>query len=102
MSNPCTPSVLPPELIEWRDARAAIFATPIDVKVGPALFARLAVAEHALMEIARGMAAPPGVEPGSLTGFKGPCGPGPGATEVAPPGGFEPPSVRLKGGDPGR
>ena len=40
-------------VIEWRDARKAIFDTQASLKATPEQFARLAVAEHALMERAR-------------------------------------------------
>lgn len=40
-------------LKEWRDARTAIFDTPLDMKVTPEQFARLASAEHVLMDLAR-------------------------------------------------
>lgn len=40
-------------LTEWRDARLAIFDTPVDKTVTPAQFARLAVAEHRMMDMAR-------------------------------------------------
>ena len=40
-------------LTEWRDARQAIFDTPLDKAVTPEQFARLAKAENALMDFAR-------------------------------------------------
>lgn len=47
-------------LAEWRDAREAIFGTPFDLKVTPDQFARLAIAEHALMGLARMLKVPDG------------------------------------------
>jgi hypothetical protein len=40
---------------EWRDARQALFDTPVNMNVTPAQFARLAVAEGKLMDLARGL-----------------------------------------------
>ncbi len=39
-------------LIEWRDARQAIFDKPLSEK-SPELWQRLSVAEHKLMDVAR-------------------------------------------------
>lgn len=40
-------------LKEWRDARTAIFDTPVEMKATPEQFARLSRAEHVLMDLAR-------------------------------------------------
>ena len=50
-------------LIEWRDARQAIFDTPVDAKTSPAMWTRLGHAEHRLMELARKLARVDGIEP---------------------------------------
>lgn len=40
-------------VMSWRDAREAIFKTPVDMKATPEQFLRLAAAEDELMQLAR-------------------------------------------------
>ncbi len=55
-------SIIEP-LIEWRDARQAIFDAQASLKATPEQFARLAKAEHALMDQARRIGAHHGFDP---------------------------------------